>query len=350
MIEVTGLSKRYGNHLAVDNASFSIADGEVIGFLGPNGAGKSTIMNILTGYLSLTTGTVSIDGYDIVDNPAEAKRRIGYLPEIPPLYTDMTVREYLNFIFDLKKVKLPRKPHIAEICKLVMIDKVEDRLIKNLSKGYRQRVGIAQALVGNPDVLILDEPTVGLDPKQIIEIRNLITRLGKNHTVILSSHILSEIQAVCGRIIIINKGHIVADGTPDELSKRISSDRSLQIRVAGPEKDVLKTLSSVPNVESVRSVGTVETGSVDYEVIPLDGEDVRRPIFDRLAERRWPVLSLNSNELTLEQIFLRLTDDTFNSEALLAGTANQSEEVVYEDPDSAVTETEEETETGEENE
>lgn len=350
MIEVTGLSKRYGNHLAVDNASFSIADGEVVGFLGPNGAGKSTIMNILTGYLSLTTGTVSIDGYDIVDNPAEAKRHIGYLPEIPPLYTDMTVREYLNFIFDLKKVKLPRKPHIAEICKLVMIDKVEDRLIKNLSKGYRQRVGIAQALVGNPDVLILDEPTVGLDPKQIIEIRNLITRLGKNHTVILSSHILSEIQAVCGRIIIINKGHIVADGTPDELSKRISSDHSLKIRVAGPEKDVLKTISTLPSVESVRSVGTVETGSVDYEVIPLDGEDVRRPIFERLAERRWPVLSLNSNELTLEQIFLRLTDDTFNSEQLLADTAEQADEVVYEEPDSADAETEEKTETEEENE
>ncbi|MBQ1231492.1 MAG: ATP-binding cassette domain-containing protein, partial [Clostridia bacterium] len=214
MIEVTALSKRYGSHLAVNNVSFSIKDGEVVGFLGPNGAGKSTIMNILTGYISLTAGSASVDGYDIVESPQDAKRHIGYLPEIPPLYTDMTVREYLDFMFDLKKVKLPRKPHLDEICKLVMISDVQNRLIKNLSKGYRQRVGIAQALIGNPDTLILDEPTVGLDPKQIIEIRDLISRLGKNHTVILSSHILSEIQAVCDRIIIINGGRLVADGTP----------------------------------------------------------------------------------------------------------------------------------------
>ena len=184
MIKVTGLSKRYGSHLAVEDVNFQIAKGEVIGFLGPNGAGKSTIMNILTGYLSLTQGKVEIDGFDIMENPEQAKRRIGYLPEIPPLYLDMTVNEYLNFVYDLKKVKFPKRPHINEILKLVKIDHVQGRLIKNLSKGYRQRVGIAQALVGNPDVLILDEPTVGLDPKQIIEIRNLIARLGKNHTII----------------------------------------------------------------------------------------------------------------------------------------------------------------------
>ena len=206
MIEVTGLSKRYGTYLAVENVSFSIKKGEVVGFLGPNGAGKSTIMNILTGYLSLTQGKVTIDGFDIAENPEEAKRRIGYLPELPPLYLDMKVREYLNFVYDLKKVKFPKKPHIDEIMRLVRIDNVQNRLIKNLSKGYRQRVGFAQALIGNPDVLILDEPTVGLDPQQIIEIRNLITKLGTNHTIILSSHILSEIQAVCDRIIIINYG------------------------------------------------------------------------------------------------------------------------------------------------
>ena len=215
MIEVIGLSKKYGNFLAVNDVSFKIAKGEVVGFLGPNGAGKSTIMNMLTGYLSPSAGTVGVGEYDIVKNPKSAKMHIGYLPEIPPLYPDMTVREYLQFIFDLKKVKLPKTPHLAEICTLVKIDDVLDRLIKNLSKGYRQRVGIAGALIGNPDVLILDEPTVGLDPKQIIEIRELISRLGEQHTIILSSHILSEIQAVCSRIIIINKGKLVADGTAE---------------------------------------------------------------------------------------------------------------------------------------
>ena len=205
MIEVSGLSKRYGNHLAVNDVSFSVKKGEVIGFLGPNGAGKSTIMNILTGYLSLTQGDVKIDGFDVMEYPEEVKKRIGYLPEIPPLYIDMKVSEYLDFIFDLKKVKFPKKAHINEVMKLVKIDHVANRLIKNLSKGYRQRVGFAGALIGNPDVLILDEPTVGLDPKQIIEIRNLIARLGKNHTIILSSHILSEIQAVCKRVIIIKR-------------------------------------------------------------------------------------------------------------------------------------------------
>ena len=186
MIEVKSLSKKYGKHLAVDDVSFTIEKGEVVGFLGPNGAGKSTIMNILTGYISSTSGSVSIDGYDILEQSEYAKRRIGYLPEIPPLYVDMSVTEYLYFIYELKKVKFPKKAHIDEILRLVKIDNVANRLIKNLSKGYRQRVGIASALVGNPDVLILDEPTVGLDPKQIIEIRELISKLGKNHTVILS--------------------------------------------------------------------------------------------------------------------------------------------------------------------
>ena len=249
MIEVKGLSKKYGSHLAVNDVNFSIKKGEVIGFLDPNGAGKSTIMNILTGYLSLTEGSVKVDGYDVIENPEEVKKRIGYLPEIPPLYMDMKVKEYLYFIYDLKKVKFPKRAHINEIMKLIKIDHVANRLIKNLSKGYRQRVGFAQALVGNPDVLILDEPTVGLDPKQIIEIRNLISRLGKNHTIILSSHILSEIQAVCKRVIIINKGRIIADDTPELLSDRLSKDRSLVLRVDGDEQDMLKALSSVKNVK-----------------------------------------------------------------------------------------------------
>ncbi|MBQ2274433.1 MAG: ATP-binding cassette domain-containing protein [Acutalibacteraceae bacterium] len=328
MIEVTALSKRYGSHLAVNNVSFSIKDGEVVGFLGPNGAGKSTIMNILTGYISLTAGSASVDGYDIVESPQDAKRHIGYLPEIPPLYTDMTVREYLDFMFDLKKVKLPRKPHLDEICKLVMISDVQNRLIKNLSKGYRQRVGIAQALIGNPDTLILDEPTVGLDPKQIIEIRDLISRLGKNHTVILSSHILSEIQAVCDRIIIINGGRLVADGTPDELSKALSADGALEIRVAGPKRDVMKTLSAVPGVESVDDLGSFEKGSYDYRVVPEEKADVRKVVFARLAERNWPILSLRDSTLTLEQIFLRLTSE--DAPSLEEEEENKIEEVSVE--------------------
>jgi ABC-2 type transport system ATP-binding protein len=314
MIEVKNLSKRYGNNLAVKDVSFSIKEKEIVGFLGPNGAGKSTIMNILTGYLSLTSGSVSVGGFDVLENPEQAKRHIGYLPEQPPLYQDMTVREYLNFIYDLKQVKFPRKPHIDEICKLVHINHVEKRLIKNLSKGYRQRVGIAQALVGNPDVLILDEPTVGLDPKQIIEIRKLIAGLGKHHTVILSSHILSEIQAVCKRILIINNGEIVADDTATNLSYNLSEKHALHLRIQGPEDGVKKLLSAIKGVASVTSLGAIEDGSFDYEVDPVEGADIRREIFARLSDRNWPILEFSSSELSLEQIFLRMTDGQYVAE------------------------------------
>lgn len=315
MIEVTGLSKRYGTHLAVDNVGFSIDKGEIIGFLGPNGAGKSTIMNILTGYLSLTQGEVKIDGFDITENPEEAKKRIGYLPEIPPLYIDMKVQEYLNFIYDLKKVKFPKKPHIDEIMRLVKIDHVKNRLIKNLSKGYKQRVGFAQALIGNPDVLILDEPTVGLDPKQIIEIRNLIARLGRNHTIILSSHILSEIQAVCRRVIIINKGQIIADDTPDKLSDKLTHDQSLTARIIGDENDILSILRSVKGVKNVVSLGSKEKGSYDMQITPENDADIRADVFNRVSERGKTLLSLSGNNLTLEQVFLRLTEVEDNDEA-----------------------------------
>ena len=308
MIEVKGLSKRYGTHLAVSDVNFSIKKGEVIGFLGPNGAGKSTIMNILTGYLSLTQGQVSIDGFDIMENPEEAKKRIGYLPEIPPLYIDMKVKEYLYFIYDLKKVKFPKKAHINEIMKLIKIDNVQNRLIKNLSKGYRQRVGLAQALVGNPDVLILDEPTVGLDPKQIIEIRNLISRLGKNHTIILSSHILSEIQAVCERVIIINQGRIIADDKAENLSDRLSNDRSVVVRIEGGEKDMLEALSTVKGVKSVISLGCKEQGSFDFLIEPEINTDIRKEVFERVVSRGKTILSLTSNKVSLEQVFLRLTE------------------------------------------
>ena len=315
MIEVTGLSKRYGTHLAVDNVTFSIEKGEVVGFLGPNGAGKSTIMNIVTGYLSLTQGKVTIDDFDIVENPEDAKKRIGYLPEIPPLYVDMKVKEYLDFIYDLKKVKFPKKAHIAEVMRLVQIENVQNRLIKNLSKGYKQRVGFAQALIGNPDVLILDEPTVGLDPKQIIEIRNLIAKLGKNHTIILSSHILSEIQAVCKRVIIINKGQIIADDTPDNLSQKLSTDNSLVARIICTEEDMLKALSTVKGVKEVVSLGSKESNTYDFHIVPEENVDIRVAVSKRITERGKTILSLTNNGMSLEQIFLRLTELGDNNEA-----------------------------------
>ena len=328
MIKVTGLSKRYGTHLAVNNVSFEIAKGEVVGFLGPNGAGKSTIMNILTGYLSTTQGSAEIDGFNIAEFPEQAKRRIGYLPEIPPLYTDMKVREYLNFIYDLKKVKFPKKPHIDEILKLVKIDHVENRLIKNLSKGYRQRVGFAQALVGNPDVLILDEPTVGLDPKQIIEIRNLIARLGKNHTIILSSHILSEIQAVCKRVIIINRGQLIADDTAQNLANKLSSDHTLVARIICSENDMLEALQTIKGVKSVTSLGRKEEGSFDFLIEPEMDVDIRAAVFDRVVSRGKTLLSLTNNSASLEQVFLRLTETANNDEARrLLGTIEESTEI-----------------------
>ena len=315
MIEVKNLVKQYGKKKAVDDITFTVKKGEILGFLGPNGAGKSTTMNIITGYLSATSGTVTINGHEILDEPVKAKKSIGYLPELPPLYLDMTVKDYLDFIYDLKKVKLPRKQHINEICELVKITNVYNRLIKNLSKGYRQRVGIAQALIGNPEVLILDEPTVGLDPKQIIEIRNLIKDLGKKHTVILSSHILSEVQAVCERVIVINNGKVVADDSPDNLSKDMSTDHTLTLRVEGPEDEIYKTLTKIPNMISVQALGEKENGGVfDFSVEAQKGEDIRREIFKRLAARNWPILSMRTNQLSLEDIFLELTSDNDNND------------------------------------
>ena len=327
MIEVSGLSKRYGSFLAVDNVSFSIGKGEIVGFLGPNGAGKSTIMNIITGYLSLTRGNVKVDGFDISEEPEQAKKRIGYLPEIPPLYNDMKVREYLSFIYDLKKVKFPKNAHIEEVERLVKIDNVKNRLIKNLSKGYRQRVGFAAALIGNPDILILDEPTVGLDPKQIIEIRNLISKLGKNHTIILSSHILSEIQAVCKRVIIINRGQIVADDMLSNLSERLSADKSVTARIVCEEEDMKKALMGIKDVASVESLGSMEKGSFDFLITPENGADIRAAVFERVTERGKTILSLSDNRLSLERIFLKLTEVSDNSEAKrLLGLTEESKE------------------------
>ena len=308
MIEVKNLTKKYGNFKAVKNASFTINDGEVVGFLGPNGAGKSTTMNIITGYLSATEGTVSVNGYDIFEQPEDAKRHIGYLPEQPPLFTGMTVDEYLNFVYDLKKTKLPRNPHLAEIRKLVKIEDVKNRLIRNLSKGYRQRVGIAQALVGNPDVLILDEPTVGLDPSQIIEIRELIHKLGKTHTVILSSHILSEIQAVCKRIIIINQGIIIADDTPANLSARISDSLCIRLSAIGPAREILDRLSLIPGIGKITVTGT-SGEATDFKIEPDVKTDLTVEISKEMLKNGWPVTRLNTDALSLEDIFLRMINE-----------------------------------------
>ena len=309
MIEVKNLVKQYGNNFAVDDISFKVNQGDILGFLGPNGAGKSTTMNIVTGYLSATSGTVTIDGVDIMEDPIAAKSKIGYLPEHPPLYLDMTVKEYLGFVYELKKADQPRNAHIDEICEIVKISDVYKRPIKNLSKGYRQRVGIAQAMIGNPQVLILDEPTVGLDPKQIIEIRTLIKELGERHTVILSSHILPEVQAVCDRIIVINKGKLVADDTPDNLSRNLSSDHKLRMRIEGPDKEVKRLLKNIPGMLSVEVLGERENGVFEYDIEGEPNSDLRREIFKRLAAREWAILGMRSSEMTLEDIFLQLTSD-----------------------------------------
>lgn len=313
MIDVQNLTKNYGTHCAVDHISFHVNEGEILGFLGPNGAGKSTTMNMLTGYLSSTDGAVKIGGYDILEEPNAAKANIGYLPEQPPLYMDMTVREYLDFMYELKKCTLPRAQHIAEICKIMKIDHVYGRLIKNLSKGYRQRVGMAQALIGNPPVLILDEPTVGLDPSQIVEIRALIKALGKKHTVILSSHILPEVEAVCDRLVIISNGKIVADDTADNLIRSYSSDRRLMVRVAGPSFEVEKLIHGIEGVKSVHPLTSHESGTTDFAIELKEGADIRYALFNKLAENKYPLLSSRSMERSLEDIFMTLTTENFSA-------------------------------------
>ena len=310
MIEVTNLVKHYGDKKAVNDISFFIDEGEVVGFLGPNGAGKSTTMNIITGYLSATSGSVKIAGIDILEDPIPAKKRLGYLPENPPLYFDMTVKEYLNFIYELKGCRgttEEKKKHIANICEIVGIDNVYGRMTRKLSKGYKQRVGLAQALVGDPDVLILDEPTVGLDPIQIIEIRNVIKDLGKKRTVILSSHILPEIQQICGRVLVINKGKLIADDTPENLARTVESERRYNLRVTGNPEMIVSVLKNIDGMKSVTPQGSKEVGSTDYLIVSRENEDVRQKIFLSLEKAGLPVLQLTPVGATLEDIFIKLT-------------------------------------------
>ena len=307
MVEVKNLTKNYGSIKAVDNISFTVGEGEILGFLGPNGAGKSTTMNMITGYISSTSGTVTIDGKEILENPREAKSKIGYLPEIPPLYTDMTVKKYLEFMFDLKKVRLPKKKHIEEVMRLVRITEQADRIIKNLSKGYRQRVGFAQALLGNPPVLILDEPTVGLDPQQIIEIRKLIKSLGKKHTIIFSSHVLSEISATCDRILVISNGRIVADAKTDELSSSTAGEEKLALVVEGSASDITSAIKNIPAVIRVNKISDKGGSAAKYMVEYEKDCDIRRDVFNAMARIGCTILDMQSGNETLEEMFLKLT-------------------------------------------
>ncbi len=308
VIRLANLSKRYGTLTALDDVSLEIGRGQIVGLLGPNGAGKSTMMNILTGYLSASSGKVEIDGIDILDDPQGAKRRIGYLPEQPPVYPDMTVDEYLSFVYGLKGCTLPKDKHLEDIVRSVRLLDVRHRLIRNLSKGYRQRVGIAQALIGDPPLLIFDEPTVGLDPKQIIEVRNLLRTLGRRHTVILSTHILSEVQAVCERIVVIDRGRIVADEATEDLSRAVEESPRYRYRILGPGREVVKALQSRPGVSRVELLPEREGEAVSVLVDCERGVDVRRTVFQLCAASSWPILGLTAVGADIEDIFLRLVD------------------------------------------
>ena len=326
MIEVKTLVKNYGKYEAVKGISFKVDTGEVVGFLGPNGAGKSTTMNIITGYISASSGEVSIDGFDILKNPKEAKKRIGYLPEIPPLYTDMTVTEYLEFAADLKGVKKSEiKPMLDDIMDKIKITHVSGKVIKNLSKGYRQRVGLAQALVGYPEVLILDEPTVGLDPKQIIEIRDVIKELSKTHTIILSSHILSEVSAVCNRVIIINKGRVIAVDTPERLSDSLSQN-SLKVKVKGERDAVVSAFKADSAFTSVEEEETNEEGTVELVIKGADDTDPREAAFDNAVRNGFKLLMLKSDKMSLEEVFLQVTENASEEEKKEENTEEEKTE------------------------
>lgn len=325
MIEVSNLVKRYGNHTAVDHLSFKIEKGKIYGFLGPNGAGKSTTMNMITGYIASTEGKVVIDGHDILDDPKEARKCIGYLPEQPPLYFDMTVSEYMNFAADLKKIpKDKRDSMIEEVMDLVKISDMRNRLIKNLSKGYRQRVGLAQAVLGYPEVIILDEPTVGLDPKQIIEIRDLIKGLKEKHTVILSSHILSEVSAVCDVVMIISHGKLVASDTPENLSRLAVGADNLQLVVKGSKIQIEESLKSIEEIEELKISENRENNLWDVTVTASEGNDVREKVFYKLAEERCPIMEMKSNRASLEDVFLELTENE-KEDIRLTETVNETE-------------------------
>ncbi len=315
MIEVRNLVKKYGNHLAVDHLNFTVESGQIYGFLGPKGAGKSTTMNIMTGYLGATEGEVLINGHNILDEPEAAKHFIGYLPEMPPLYVDMKVREYLAFVAELKKIpKAEREEQIDKVIHMVQLEDVEERLIRNLSKGYKQRVGLAQAILGFPEIIILDEPTVGLDPKQIIEIRQLIRELAKEHTVILSSHILAEIQEVCDYIMIISKGHLVASDTPENLEKALSNQRQTELVAKGEMEKVQQILEGLEGLQKVEVTEGKEEGTTRVTFTSNPGMDSKEELFYAFAEAKCPLLQIVDSQTSLEDVFLELTKGNENQE------------------------------------
>lgn len=309
MIKVENLGKKYGNHVAVEQLSFTVKEGQIYGFLGPNGAGKTTTMNIMTGYLAATEGTVEICGYDILTQPEEAKKHIGYLPEVPPLYLDMTVSEYLLFVAELKKVpKQERKEQIREIMRMVGISDVENRLIKNLSKGYRQRIGLAQAITGYPEVIILDEPMAGLDPRQILEIRTLLGKLAGNHTILLSSHILSEVSTICDHIMIIANGRLVASDSPEGLQKLMEKSAEIEMTVSGSREKAEELLDEMEHIQSYTFEKAAEENSVKVRIFTEDSMDIRSELSVAFTSHNMPVLSMNRVEKSLEDIFLQLTE------------------------------------------
>lgn len=315
MIEVKDLVKKYGSHLAVDHLSFTLESGKIYGFLGPNGAGKSTTMNIMTGYLGATQGSVLIDGHDILKEPEEAKKHIGYLPELPPLYMDMTVQEYLEFAAELKKLpKEKRESDISEVMKLTRLQDVSNRLIKNLSKGYKQRVGLAQAILGFPEIIILDEPTVGLDPKQIIEIRELIRTLSKKHTVILSSHILAEVREVCDYILIISKGKLVASDTPENLELLRNGASSLELEVKAAPETARAILSTIDDIDAMEMHSENEN-LTRVKLETKNGADIREAVFYAFAEEKCPLLEMKTAKASLEDIFMELTQKEESNDA-----------------------------------
>lgn len=308
MIEINHLVKKYGSHVAVDDLSLTVEPGKIYGFLGPNGAGKSTTMNIITGYLAATSGEVKINGFDVLKQPEEVKKCVGYLPELPPLYMDMTVKEYLDFVAELKKLeKSLRAGYVKEAMKITKTEEVSGRLIRNLSKGYRQRVGFAQAVLGYPEILILDEPTVGLDPKQIIEIRDLIKELGKKHTIILSSHILSEISAVCDHVSIISHGKLVASDSTENLLERMTGAQEIELLVKAEEDTAETAIREIAQVERCEKTESKEDGAVQLLVTAKKDADVREAIYHTCVEHHMPILEMKAASKSLEDVFLELT-------------------------------------------
>ena len=327
MIEVNHLTKKYGDRFALNDLTFTVEDGKIYGLLGPNGAGKTTCMNIMTGYIAATEGQVKINGFDIVKDAEEAKKHIGYLPEIPPLYPDMKVREYLEFAAELKRVKKEeRRQQIDDVMEKTFISDMQNKLIKNLSKGYKQRVGLAQAMLGNPSVIILDEPTVGLDPKQILEIRELILNLKKEHTVILSSHILSEVSAVCDEIMIISKGKVVACDTPDGLSHLMQGEDNLELVIKGSESTVRQILLEIEGIRSYETKANQNKGLVECSILVKKGCDIRETLFYKMAEEKSPIYKMDLNTKSLEDIFLELTSGDTTDNDIDKVNQNESRE------------------------